>query len=503
MREITAETINLAKAALSRPIPDELMKAWTQSSSAISGITYYDLEGPAKLLYPVLTPLRNETPRVSGRGGIQANWRGITGINTTFVSLGVGEGHRNASQVTATKDYYAAYRTIGLDDYVTFEAEMSAEGFDDLRALSAMNLLRGVMIGEERLLIGGQGTYALGQTPTPAGTPSQTSGTMTAAHSPYSVYCVALTLEGYKNALVTTIGTSGDGIKQLITRVNMGSTTDYINGGSAIVSAVYQPTITGGSSIGSVACTVAALPGAVAYAWFWGPSGGAVKFGAVTTVNAYTIKTDAATGSQNYNTLDIVNDFSQNSKVFDGLIAIANTTLSGSYIASLDNAPFTTDNYGGVTEINTMLRSFWENYRLAPDVIYCNSAEKDNIRKRILASATASAQRFVLTMEKGEITGGALRIQYYNPFTMTEEGEAVPIKIHPEVPQGTLLAVCHRLPYPLSNVSNVMQVRCRRDYYEQDWPMVNRQYEIGVYADQVFQHYFPPSLGLISNIQNA
>ena len=39
---------------------------FSQSASATSGLTYYDLEAGAKLLFPVLTPLRNSIPRVSG-----------------------------------------------------------------------------------------------------------------------------------------------------------------------------------------------------------------------------------------------------------------------------------------------------------------------------------------------------------------------------------------------------------------------------------------------------
>src|SRR5213076_229072 len=62
---------------------EELAKStFTQSGSATTGLTFYDLEAGAKFLYPVLTPLRNEIPRVSGKGGIQANWKAVTGINT-------------------------------------------------------------------------------------------------------------------------------------------------------------------------------------------------------------------------------------------------------------------------------------------------------------------------------------------------------------------------------------------------------------------------------------
>src|SRR5258708_711521 len=71
---------------------------FAQNASAISGLTFYDLEVGAKLLFPVLTPLRNMIPRVSGKGGIQAAWRAVTGINTTGMRIGVSGGNRGAVQ---------------------------------------------------------------------------------------------------------------------------------------------------------------------------------------------------------------------------------------------------------------------------------------------------------------------------------------------------------------------------------------------------------------------
>ena len=97
----TAETLALMKDAQSAP-NNELAKAFLQSGSAIQGITAYDLEAPAKKLYPVITPLRNRIPRVSGKGGIQANWRSITGINTGGISAGVGQGNRGGVIATST-----------------------------------------------------------------------------------------------------------------------------------------------------------------------------------------------------------------------------------------------------------------------------------------------------------------------------------------------------------------------------------------------------------------
>ena len=108
--------------AHANPLPgDPLGKSSTfsESTSATSGLTYYDLELGAKCLYPLLTPLRNEIPRVSGKGGIQANWRAVTGVNTTGLRIGVSGGNRGGVQAVSTQDYTAClqghrHRNLGL-----------------------------------------------------------------------------------------------------------------------------------------------------------------------------------------------------------------------------------------------------------------------------------------------------------------------------------------------------------------------------------------------------
>ena len=46
-----------------------------------SGLKNYDLQPAARLMYPVLAPLRNSTPRVKGGGGDSTHWKAITGVN--------------------------------------------------------------------------------------------------------------------------------------------------------------------------------------------------------------------------------------------------------------------------------------------------------------------------------------------------------------------------------------------------------------------------------------
>jgi hypothetical protein len=60
-----------------------------------TGLTAYDLQAPAKNLYPVNTPIRNSLPRTPGIGPA-TNWRAVTGITGSgFDSMGwVPEGQR-------------------------------------------------------------------------------------------------------------------------------------------------------------------------------------------------------------------------------------------------------------------------------------------------------------------------------------------------------------------------------------------------------------------------
>ena len=144
----------------------------------------------------------------------------------------------------------------------------------------------------------------------------------------------------------------------------------------------------------------------------------------------------------------------------------------------------------------------WDNYRLSPDTIWVNSQEALNISKKILAGSVNSAQRFIFNAAQDAIGGGVMVRTYLNRFSMSG-GSTLDIRVHPNLPAGTILMTARSIPYPLSGVGNVFQIRARRDYYQIEWPLRARRYEYGVYADEVLQHYFPPSLAVISNIANG
>jgi hypothetical protein len=160
------EVLNQLKASVTSQVAggDSVTKAWLTTT----GIVNYDLERPAKATYPVLTPIRNEMPRaVSGEGDTATHWKTITAINTTDMPIGLAEGQRGGVISTTVADRIATYHTMGLEDYVTYQANWAAEAFDDVLMLAVRGLLESTMISEEKMMLGGNSSILLGTTPTP------------------------------------------------------------------------------------------------------------------------------------------------------------------------------------------------------------------------------------------------------------------------------------------------------------------------------------------------
>jgi hypothetical protein len=482
----TQNTLDAIKSAQLNPLSDAITKSYNQAL----GLVNYDLEPAAKLLFPVLTPLRNRIPRVKGNGGTATNWKAITAINSGQVQAGVSEGKRGGVVTTTKLDYTAAYKGIGLEDDVSFEADYAAEGFDDAKARAVEGLLRATMIQEERLILGGNGAaVALGTTPTPTLVANGSGGSLTAGT--LYVACVALTLDGWKRASVS------GGVVMTTTRTNADGTTDTVSGGCANKSADATVATVANDSVNA---SVAQVNGAVAYAWYWGTATGTKLLGAITTVNSLVIKA-AATGTQNATA--ITADKSQDALVFDGLLYQAFKPGSGAIIQSLATGTpgigtsFTGTN-SSCNEIDAMLSSFWDNSRLSPTHMFMSAKTNKALALAIAKDGSNSLIRLNAAVNEGALglVGGVRIGSYIHPFLNNE----IKIEVHPDMPDGMVLFYTESVPYPLSGVGNICQIKTRRDYYQIEWPVKTRKYEYGVYVDELLQHYFPPALGVLFNI---
>ena len=68
------------------------------------------------------------------------------------------------------------------------------------------------------------------------------------------------------------------------------------------------------------------------------------------------------------------------------------------------------------------------------------------------------------------------------------------------MPDGYIFFDCEINPYPTANIPIARAVRTRRDYFMVAWPVVTRQWQNGIYADECLQVYVPYSMGLLSDV---
>lgn len=511
MKGITEETLELVRRARSAESGDVLAKAFTTAT----GLINYDLERPAKSLYPVLTPLLEMTPRVkSSNGDTATHWRAITAIDTAFANVGTTEGIRNQVLAETLTNYIARYKTLGIENNVTFEADTAAEGFDNAKARAVESLLRSLLIAEENILLGGNNSLALGTGPTPTQVQSDTGGTI-AATIDIVTSILPLTHEGLRT------GSVAGGVRGQLSRTTADGVIETVKGYSGAIGAA-DTTTTGGAgpATHSMAATWTAVTGAMAYAVFWGATAGAAqKLGAIVTINSYVITTAAGSGTQAANDANIAGDNSMNALVYDGLLSLAlgagqedpaavtsgaDITVFATGVAGV-GTKLTSDGATGVDQINTTLKRMWDTRRLSPGVMVVNSQEYETINKLVLAATGAPLFRFQMDGTQTSnalsrhITGGTAVGTYFNKFTL-DGGMLIKVILHPNIAPGTILLLSTSLPYPTTNVANVWQIKERRSYYQIEWPIKTRKYEYGVYVEEVLQHYAPFSMAVITNI---
>jgi hypothetical protein len=506
---LTQQTMDMMKGSLGSPT-DRFGNNLTKGVSISTGLTWYDLAAPAKMLYPIITPLRNAIPRTMKKTpGNAAHWKQIMALQGSgFDAMGwVPEGQRSGTMSYQSNDMAATYVTLGEEDYLTFEAEAAAEGLEDENAMVTFRLLQKMMRKEEMGILGGNATLSL--SPPGTLTPSVAGSTGTLPTATYSIYVVALTLEGWKNSSITY----GIATTKVITGADGKNYTLY--GGSSNKSSNATQAVTLGQIL---TCVCTPVQGAMAYGWFIGTAGNET-LQAITNISAVNISAPLTAGTQAISA--ITQNCSRNPGLaFDGLLTCAlnpnapffvNATAAQAYVNILPNngstgTGLTASGRGSVNEIDQMLITMWNTYNIGPDVIYVNSQEQKNITNKVLSNTSGPLLRYDTpatgSQAYGIVAGGVVEY-YYNPFTMGG-GTKIPVLLHPDVPPGTIIAWCSQLPtwYQSNEVPNVAEMLLRRDYYRIDWPLRTRQREYGVYAEEVLAVYATFAMGVITNIAN-
>lgn len=473
LNKLTVEALNGPRQQVQRTVSNN-----TGVTTGL-GLVGLPLAAPAQLLYPVPTPLRNMVTRRTV-GGINFQVRQITGINTASLWPSVAEGIRNSVSKFNESDKTYTFKSFGKENLLTQEALFggnsaitAGQNFDP-RAFATLACLQDTMLGEELLDLGGNYT-ALGAPAglAAAGTQAAASTGTLSTNTAYYFKVTALTLQGY--AAGATGHASADAL---------GESTD--------AGAVTVTTAVSGAGSDSVSLTWTALPGAVAYNVYAYSTSGA-RYHSTVTVNKAVVK---ALGSST----NVPNSADKTGTATDYPGLIYQCSVGSGYYKSADGAAFTSDSTQNVAELDAMFKSLWDSKKVSPDVLFVNSADAKAIDKIVLGSS-APVARINLQMGESSITGGisvgGVKNRYYGD-------KVIPVKVHPNLPAGTVLAPCFSLGeyYPQANVpQNIVKV-LSFDYTRQDFAMVQRQEEFGVYAAGALVVYAPFACGVIANLGN-
>lgn len=450
LETLTSETIDILRKA-----------AQTSGLYVSTGLQGVDLSGLVSLV-PVNVPARNNTsafPRViAGEGAQVATWRSWLNVNSGQSDAAVGIDYAGSLTNLQEQDVFAPYRPLAKAGRVTLDAVAVARNYADALSAAELQTLNQLFIFQDLHIINSQ-NWALG---TPAGpltlTPSSTSGSITTGTVVYVSVCAR-------------------------------------SGGNYFIGGGNSPALTGHTTVGtttstnSVAASIPAVKGAVAYDWYVGTS--ATQYYYTTTTVASVTITNVYTAAQALpTTLPLLSttaapstaptaDTSNSTNWYNGIIASTlgdygstgpvtpgtGTATGATWIDNGGNAPALSG--GGVDILDTINDKIWASVQLSPTAYMMNSLQGDEISKLILGSSSATT--FLPPTDadaRTNLAGGGFIGRYVN---RAAGGVPVAIEIHPRVAPGTIIARCDRVPFPGSNIGSVFEVRCQYDTMRFDY----------------------------------
>ena len=513
----------IVKAQAQR-IVEKMQKAGVTSAL---GFNFYDLRGPAYLEYPVNTPFRNSmgrVGRVNDGYGTAAHWQATRNVGSPYA--GAGEGQRVQAGTPDDIPYIATYKEIGVERAVTFTAEFAGEGYTDNVADEHIRGLHSLWLQEESMLLLGNGGTAsgnngfqLGTANTPVATLLNVAGNIANA-TKVSFRVVEITGLGNPNnaqyGYTSAPSVTGAGLLGQYTRLNADGSSLVVNCGNGIVSAASNVVTTGSGSANQVSVSVTPKAGAFAWAWYVdltdssAPTKANAILTAITTVPTYTFNLAAAAGTQTAAATPVQTDFSAQSggtsggnpmaNEFDGLLTYGATV--GQFVNQL-GASFTSGKDGSIVEVDADLQAIWQLTQAQPQAIYASVDAKIAFDKAVRSSGTnPSAYRFDYGRDaQNNLLGGYVVSAYQSKFSMDKNGgNALPVRIHPMLPPGTIYYDIEENPYPQSRIPFVRSLLVQRDYYGIEWPLVSRNWTFGTYAHEFLAHNLPWACALRTGI---
>jgi len=481
--------------AAQRLAMQDMQKDITLTSPLSTSFAAFDLEAPAKLLTPRPTPLRNRIPRKkgvgtshrqkqilgytgTGTGGVGNLWPGITQSSTaTFGSINYERGPIISY---AAQDLILPYNSYSLSDSVTFDANFSGLGYQDLRQLSSTSTLYATMLMEERMMLMARGTAsgysgALSAPTFVDGSPAAVTGQTALAAGTYYINVTA------------DAGISGNGFGESILGTE---TSEVVASGDVLTVTVSTPVV-----------------GALGYNIYVGTATGAANLkyqGTLKGTGTFTIQGASAQGLTGNNAPFTTTgaaasrataDTSAYATGYDGILATVLGPNSG-YNNAINSA-FSTSNPGG--EFQTAFASMYQNVKADPDVVLLNGNDRKQLSDAIKSGSNANYRLVINNPGEDGTTYGSVVTGLQNEVT----GKAVDLMVHPWLNQGVAPILSFTLPIPDTEVSDVWANYLVQDYMGIQWPVTQFSYDFSTYFRGTFFCAAPAWNGAVSGIVNA
>jgi hypothetical protein len=473
----------------------DIQKDITLTSPLSTSFAAFDLEAPSKLLTPRPTPLRNKIARKkgvgtshrvkringytgTGTGGVGNTWPGITESTTTaFGSINYERGPKISY---SADDLVLPYNSYSLSDSVSFDANFSGMGYQDLRQLSSTSTLYATMLMEERMMLMARGTAS-------GYSGALSAPTFTKASPVASGSQVALAANTYYINVTADAGISGSGF------------------GESILGTEVSETVASGDVLTITVGT--AVAGALGYNIYVGTATGAANLkyqGTLRGTGTFTIQGAGTAGLTGNNAAFTTTgaaasrasaDTSAYATGYDGILPTVLGPNSGSNNAI--NSTFSTSNPGN--EYQVVFSNLYDAVKADPDEIFLNGADRKQLSDAIKNGSTANYRINLSQNEVGDYVGGAVIGALNNEIT----GKMVPLTVHPWLPQGVSPVLSYTLPIPDTEVTDVWANFMVQDYMGIQWPVTQFAYEFSTYFRGNFFCTAPAWNGAVSGIVKA
>jgi len=474
------------------PGVDKSFTAGNLGIGSIYGLVPFDLLAPSRLIYPVYTLFRNKFPRPAGQGlsriervftGISGSQTGGQGVVDIAIDELVTSGGSfsswplnlppSGSQTEVTLN--VPYRFFGITEQLSWLAQFSGQGFEDVSALANLILLQEMMLGEEYQMIAGSSI--------PLTTPAAPTLTLRTAGSNETAFTTGtLTVE-------ITAGnywgeTAASGASNSVT-VGAGQVVDVtiptVSG--ALFTNIYTNNASAGYflQVSQVGGTRFTLQGTAA-----------------TTVAPPATDTGTGKGTRMEGVIPTLAGVSANAGIYP-------SGWQGGYV---NNAVGTTLNYN---VINTTLKALWDTsgtatpnnpgaFKADPAELISSAIDIGNLSDDVISQGSATNYRLtIMQSETGGIQTGAAVDEFRNPFTRS----IMKLVVHPWYKQGNADLMTYQLPQTWTNVANAWEMTTVQDYVSIAWPVIDATFRYSIFLYGAMVAHAPQYSAHLAGLQKS